>query len=603
MLGADISFTINSSTYELTARLLNSEGDAIGTAKTVDLPLESMVVDADYDDTNKTIVLTLKNGQTTSFSVADLVSGLQTELNANNKLNPAFIDYDASHRAVSDTEKNTWDAKQNAISDLDTIRSGAAAGATAVQPSTMETALAGKQDSLSETQLAAVNSGITANKVSKIDSNISLVANRTVKNLLNIINTPSGTSQGITFVNNGDQSYTITGTSTSNDAYIDLMTLEAPFPEWLTAGTELGLRCSNSTARLLVIPRINGQYQPSVYAGVTDIASWVVPQNMDRLHIRFKVSDVGVSVNDNNVRGMICYKSLGEIDNNLVPGAISNSDLTRLEAEDRAALAEVVDSGAKNRLDFVTWAANVNVTRGTKTVSGNSITLTATGNDCSTKWNPSDSGEYNYKIPVTAGEKLVLSWNANTSTTGKGRVFVFYSGVAETSVYTDANNKALEATIPSGCTFITFRFGVETNGDSITYSNIMLCTKAAFNVSPKFVPYQTIPKVILNSRTEFTSATTMTYTGVSYYIPPNTSVRITANVLNSHGNPVEAAIASYANQNIYLAYNEMPTDKTIGANTVSFMYTTTDSGYTVAVLAKFSNATTNYVHLVVEKLN
>lgn len=95
----------------------------------------------------------------------------------------------------------------------------------------------------------------------------------------------------------------------------------------------------------------------------------------------------------------------------------------------------------------------------------------------------------------------------------------------------------------------------------------------------------------------------MTYTGVSYTIPAHTAVRITANLLNSHGNPVEAAIASYANQNIYLAYNEMPTDRTIGVNTVSFMYATTDSGYTVAVLAKFSNATENYVHLVVEKLS
>ena len=36
---------------------------------------------------------------------------------------------------VTSTEKNTWNAKQNAISDLAEIRSGAAAGATALQPS------------------------------------------------------------------------------------------------------------------------------------------------------------------------------------------------------------------------------------------------------------------------------------------------------------------------------------------------------------------------------------------------------------------------------------------------------------------------------------
>jgi len=40
---------------------------------------------------------------------------------------------DASHRTVSDTEKNTWDAKQDTISDLDDIRAGANLGSTSLQ--------------------------------------------------------------------------------------------------------------------------------------------------------------------------------------------------------------------------------------------------------------------------------------------------------------------------------------------------------------------------------------------------------------------------------------------------------------------------------------
>ena len=42
---------------------------------------------------------------------------------------------------VTAQEKQTWNNKQNAISDLDTIRSGASAGATAVQPNDMATAI------------------------------------------------------------------------------------------------------------------------------------------------------------------------------------------------------------------------------------------------------------------------------------------------------------------------------------------------------------------------------------------------------------------------------------------------------------------------------
>lgn len=41
---------------------------------------------------------------------------------------------DSSHRTVTDAEKATWNGKQNAISDLASIRSGAEKGETAVQP-------------------------------------------------------------------------------------------------------------------------------------------------------------------------------------------------------------------------------------------------------------------------------------------------------------------------------------------------------------------------------------------------------------------------------------------------------------------------------------
>lgn len=106
--------------------------------QTIDLPLESVVVGGSYNSQTKKVVLTLQNGNTIEFSVADLVSGLQTELSASNKLNPAYINYDSTHRAVSDTEKSTWNGKQNA---------------------------------LSSTQLAAVNSGIDSTKVEQIETN------------------------------------------------------------------------------------------------------------------------------------------------------------------------------------------------------------------------------------------------------------------------------------------------------------------------------------------------------------------------------------------------------------------------------------------------
>lgn len=110
---ASLSMSINSSTYVVTGQLKDQDGNDLGNAQTIDLPLETMVVGGSYDDVNKKIVLTLKNGNTVDIPVADLVSGLQTELSAVNKLNPAYIDYDSTHAAVTEAEKSSWGGKQD----------------------------------------------------------------------------------------------------------------------------------------------------------------------------------------------------------------------------------------------------------------------------------------------------------------------------------------------------------------------------------------------------------------------------------------------------------------------------------------------------------
>ena len=150
---ASASWTIDSSTYVMTLQLKDQDGSNIGTAQTIDLPLESVVVGGSYDSTNKKIVLTLNNGTTIDVPVADLVSGLQSEITAQNPLSADLVDdTNTTHKFVSAAEKSTWNGKQDAISDLATIRSGAAAGATAVQPADLATvATTGSYTDLSNT--------------------------------------------------------------------------------------------------------------------------------------------------------------------------------------------------------------------------------------------------------------------------------------------------------------------------------------------------------------------------------------------------------------------------------------------------------------------
>jgi len=113
---SSIDMSINSTTYVVTVQLKDQDGNNLGTAKTIDLPLESVVVSGSYDSTNKKIILTLQSWSTIEFSVADLVSGLQTEITSSNKLDADLVDDTSStHKFVTASDKSTWSWKQDAL--------------------------------------------------------------------------------------------------------------------------------------------------------------------------------------------------------------------------------------------------------------------------------------------------------------------------------------------------------------------------------------------------------------------------------------------------------------------------------------------------------
>ena len=114
--GATFELSINSTTYVVTATLKDQDGNTLGTAQTIDLPLESVVVNGSYDSQTKEVVLTLQSGSTIRFSVADLVSGLQTEITSSNKLSADLVDDSTTtNKFVTASDKTAWNGKQNAL--------------------------------------------------------------------------------------------------------------------------------------------------------------------------------------------------------------------------------------------------------------------------------------------------------------------------------------------------------------------------------------------------------------------------------------------------------------------------------------------------------
>ena len=91
--------------YTYTFQLKDASGMVLN-QKTIDLPIESVVVSGQYDSINKKIVLTLENGSTIDIPVGALISGLQTEITPQNKLASDLVDdTNQSNKFVSASEK------------------------------------------------------------------------------------------------------------------------------------------------------------------------------------------------------------------------------------------------------------------------------------------------------------------------------------------------------------------------------------------------------------------------------------------------------------------------------------------------------------------
>ena len=266
---AALLLTIDSSTYVVTGQLKDQNGDNIGTAQTIDLPLESVVVGGSYDSQTKKVILTLQNGNTIEFSVADLVSGLQTELSATNKLDPSFINYDSTHAAVTDSDKTTWSGKQNALTfdgtysastnkaaTVSTVtnainvlnvtgESGISASKTIsawsetggkVSVSTQDIAIAGTQATLTgyaksgtagqavaatdnvNQAIGKLEATVDDNKtnISKDEAALVELVDNGAKNICKFVNYQTNAMSNITITNNADGSFTFNGTTGSN---------------------------------------------------------------------------------------------------------------------------------------------------------------------------------------------------------------------------------------------------------------------------------------------------------------------------------------------------------------------------------------------------
>lgn len=144
-----------------------------------------------------------------------------------------------------------------------------------------------------------------------------------------------------------------------------------------------------------------------------------------------------------------------------------------------------------NLLDFNNWANSISVQNGSKVVSGSSISLTASADDCYTNF-----GSGGVPIPCVAGRTYILEWEHSGA---NGEVYCFPSGGVDNLVMEGASAGKLEYTPTAGVTFFTFRIGVRTANTTATYSNIRITEKErAFKPGTVWIKTGTTSPVAMN---------------------------------------------------------------------------------------------------------
>ena len=166
--------------------------------------------------------------------------------------------------------------------------------------------------------------------------------------------------------------------------------------------------------------------------------------------------------------------------------------------------ALAVSVRGKNLLDIYALCNGISYVQGGtigKWPENGGFDLTATANDCYTEpWNGA-----NYNIPVKPNTTYTLSWDIYIApNTGTSTVMYFIDHRFETGYYGQAayDTHTLTFTTPSDAQTVSFRFGVQNEGESVGYTNLQLeegDARTAFSA--------------------YKAAATVTHNGTAYTLP------------------------------------------------------------------------------------
>ena len=423
-------------------------------------------------------------------------NGKQNAIDADHKINADYVDDSTStNKFVTASDKETWNAKQNAIDNSHKLSSDLVDDANHTNKfvtSTEKQTWNAKQNaidadhklssslvSFSEAEAAAIASGIDSSKVGQISTNQTNILyglQTGVKNLLTIKSTY--TINGLTSVQQSD-GYTvkITGTPTGGKSIqwseVIKITESGTYKVKLTlSGTMASCYLYDITTQTLVHEYYSSNTYEETLTANHEYAMYTYSQ----------------SAIDATISAMLCTAAAYAQSTDFQPPALPNYDLTRLESEDRASLAEVVDSGAKNlfsdnnvgELINTTWNASTGTATQSNTDSQPNLRLKL---QCRNGSSGSFTELFNNQIITSNG---VVSFEFTCPTAATQLRFGHNGSQADATMVLTGFNLQANTKYYIQCNVINC---VQASG-AYSWNKIMVCTKAAFGVSSKFVPYR-----------------------------------------------------------------------------------------------------------------
>ena len=273
---AGIKMSLDTTNYKLTVNLVDGN-DVVLSTQTVDLPSENAIVDASYDETTKKITFVLQSGNTFDVDVSSIVSGLvsdsrtiaglrlnadisasdlRTALNVDDGADSFNEDNIIAGDNVTITKSgknvtisstgggsgassfdqlsgspydntnlaNALNSKQDTISDLETIRSGASAGATAVQPNANISVLVNDAGFITASVNNLTNYYLKSETYTQAEVNALIGAIKTIKAEI-VAELP--TADATTYFNDSKTIYMVAITGSGNDYYNEYITVRS----------------------------------------------------------------------------------------------------------------------------------------------------------------------------------------------------------------------------------------------------------------------------------------------------------------------------------------------------------------------------------------